>query len=126
MLPLSWLWTRINSKTTTPLYAVWISVICPILILLIGLGSFAAVAAVFNTATVALDCGYAIPIACKLIFGKFKRGPFHLGVFSSSINLYSVVWTMFITVLFFFPTVRPVTLINVGFHIPTAMALSLV
>lgn len=118
MLPLSRVWTRINSKTTTPLFAVWVSVLAPILITQIGLGSYAAVSAIFNTSTAALDCGYAIPIATKLIFRRFKPGPFSLGMFSSVINLYSVIWTMYITVLFLFPTVRPVTLINVSFQIP--------
>jgi amino acid transporter len=48
LLPFSNVWTTINSKTGTPLYAVWISVFWCIVINLIGLGSYAAISGVFN------------------------------------------------------------------------------
>lgn len=48
LLPASHVWTKINGFTGTPLYAVWISVFFCILINLIGLGSYAAIAGVFN------------------------------------------------------------------------------
>ena len=48
LIPLSSVWTKINSKTGTPLYAVWISVFWCIVINLIGLGSYAAISGVFN------------------------------------------------------------------------------
>ena len=48
LLPFSNVWTKINPKTGTPLYAVWISVFWCIVINLIGLGSYAAISGVFN------------------------------------------------------------------------------
>ncbi|TKA44875.1 putative amino-acid permease C15C4.04c [Friedmanniomyces endolithicus] len=82
LVPFSSLWTKILPLTGTPILAVWISVFWCIAINLIGLGSYTAIAGVFNVCAIALDWSYCIPIVCKLAFGKFERGPWHLGKFS--------------------------------------------
>ena len=48
LVPFSNVWVKVNKMTGTPLYAVWISVFWCIAINLIGLGSYAAIAGVFN------------------------------------------------------------------------------
>ena len=114
MLPGSRIWYKINKSTNTPLYAVWLFAICCILINLIGLGSYIAISAIFNLTAIALDWSYCIPIICKLLYGKFERGPFHLGIFSKAINVWAVVWTTFVTIIYVMPTIRPVTPQNVS------------
>lgn len=114
LLPFSHVWTKVNSKTGTPIYAVWISVFFCIAINLVGLGSYAAISGVFNICAIALDWSYIIPIACKLIFGKFEKGPWHLGVFSFWVNLWACLWTLFVSIIFILPTFMPVTALNVS------------
>lgn len=114
MLPLSRVWYKINRTTTTPLYAVWAFTISCILIDLIGLGSYITIAAIFNICAIALDWSYCIPIICKLLYGKFEPGPWHLGRASFWINLWAVIWTLFVSIIFILPTVRPVTAANVS------------
>jgi amino acid transporter len=109
------IWTKINSKTGTPLYAVWISVFFCIAINLIGLGSYAAIAGVFNICAIALDWSYCIPIACKLMFGRFEPGPWHMGVFGKYVNAWACLWTLFVSIIFILPTVRPVTALTVSY-----------
>ncbi|KAI4256466.1 MAG: hypothetical protein LQ352_002072 [Teloschistes flavicans] len=108
LLPFSNIWVKINPTTQTPLYAVWISVFWAIAINLIGLGSYAAIAGVFNVTAIALDWSYCIPIVCKMIFGQFEPGPWHMGKFSIFVNGYACIWTLFVTIIFILPTVRPV------------------
>ncbi|KAL9630255.1 MAG: hypothetical protein Q9164_006511 [Protoblastenia rupestris] len=115
MLPLSRVWYKINKTTNTPIYGVWLFVICCVLINLIALGSYAAIAAVFNLTAIALDWSYCIPIICKMAFGKFERGPFHLGWASWWINAWAVVWTTFVTVIYVQPITRPVTPENMNY-----------
>ena len=98
LLPFSNLWTKILPLTGTPILAVWISVFWCIAINLIGLGSYAAILGVFNVTAIALDWSYCIPIFCKLVFGKFERGPWHLGKFSTIVNIWACVWTFFVSV----------------------------
>ena len=116
MLPLSRVWYKINRTTDTPLYAVWLFCISCVLINLIGLGSYTAIAAIFNLTAIALDWSYCIPIICKLAYGRFERGPFHLGWASPFINGWAVVWTTFVTIIYVQPTILPVTPKNVRSH----------
>ena len=114
MLPLSPIWYKINRRTDTPVYAVWLFTTCCVLINLIGLGSYTAISAIFNLTAIALDWSYVIPIICKMLFGRFERGPFHLGRFSWWINLYASIWTFFVTIIYVQPTILPVTPQNVS------------
>ncbi|KAJ5354974.1 uncharacterized protein N7496_012186 [Penicillium cataractarum] len=92
-----------------PLYAVWMSVFFCIAINLIGLGSYTAIAGVFTVCAIALDWSYCIPILCKLFFGKFQPGPWHMGPFSTIVNIWACLWTLFVSVIFVLPTAMPVT-----------------
>ena len=108
LLPLSHVWTKVNKFTGIPLYAVWLSVLCCILINLIGLGSYAAISGVFNVTAIALDWSYCIPIFCKLTFRQFTPGPFHMGKLGYVVNIWACIWTFFVTIIFVMPTERPV------------------
>lgn len=68
----------------------------------------------FNLAAIALDWSYVIPIFCKLVHGQFEPGPWHLGKASFFVNIWACIWTMFVTIIFLMPTVRPVTALNVS------------
>ncbi|KAJ9156448.1 Amino acid permease [Pleurostoma richardsiae] len=108
LLPGSRIWYKIWKRTDTPVLAVWLYTVICILINLIGLGSYITIAAIFNLCAIALDWSYCIPILCKLFFGRFERGPWHLGRASIFVNIWACCWTAFVSVIFLFPTVRPV------------------
>ena len=109
LLPFSHVWTKILPLTGTPILAVWICVAFCILINLIGLGSYTAIAGVFNVCAIALDWSYCIPIFCKLVFGKFEPGPWHLGKASKFVNAWACIWTLFVSIIFIMPTALPVS-----------------
>jgi amino acid transporter len=121
LLPFSKVWIRMNSYTQTPLIAVWVNVILAVGINLIGLGSYTAIAAIFNVCAIALDWSYCIPIICKLIYGAetggYIPGPWNLGKFSTPINCWSVIWTLFVSIIFLMPTTRPVTVKNMNYAV---------
>jgi amino acid permease (GABA permease) len=114
LVPFSNLWTKIMPLTGTPILAVWISVFWCIAINLIGLGSYTAIAGVFNVCAIALDWSYCIPIFCKVVFGKFEPGPWHMGKWGLYVNIWACLWTLFVSIIFIMPTVRPVTADNVS------------
>lgn len=124
LLPFSNVWIKVNPTTGTPLWAVWISVFWCIAINLIGLGSYAAIAGVFTICAIALDWSYCIPIWCKLMFGRFGRGPWHLGPFSLIVNLWACLWTAFVSVIFILPTFMPVTPDTVSIIAPISSRVS--
>jgi amino acid transporter len=117
LIPGSRYWIKIEKRTGIPLTAVWITVVLCIAINLIGLGSYTAILGVFNVCAICLDWSYCIPIICKLVFGKFEPGPWHLGKFGWIVNIWACIWTLFVSIIFLFPTIRPVTLINMNYAI---------
>jgi amino acid transporter len=115
LIPGSKIWIKIDPRTGTPLYAVWISVFWCIAINLIGLGSYAAISGVFSVCAIALDWSYIIPIVCKMVWNKFEPGPWHMGKFSWWVNMWACVWTLFVSIIFVLPTLRPVTADNMNY-----------
>lgn len=116
LLPLSRVWFRMNSRTGTPVPAVWLYVALCITVNLIGLGSHILMAAIFNVCAVALNWSYCIPILCKLIYPtRFEKGAWSLGMFGTFMNVYSIIWNVFLSVIFMLPTVRPVTTDNMNY-----------
>lgn len=152
LVPFSRVWVKILPLTGTPILAVWASTFFCIALNLIGLGSYTAILGVFNVCAIALDWSYCksspidvsldtvadevrigVPIFCKLVFGRFKPGPWHMGKFGYFVNAWACIWTLFVSVsniedwkrmssrlttsvqiVFIVPTVRPVTALNVS------------
>ncbi|KAL8673933.1 MAG: hypothetical protein Q9168_001680 [Polycauliona sp. 1 TL-2023] len=117
LIPFSGIWLRMDSRTQTPLYAVWICVVWAIMINLVGLGSYAAIVGVFATTAIALDWSYCVPIVCKMLFGQFEAGPWHMGKWSWWVNAYAVAWTLFASIIYLLPTVRPVSLSTMNYAV---------
>lgn len=120
LVPFSATWMRIMPQTGIPIFSVWITVFWCIAINLIGLGSYPAITGVFNVCAIALDWSFCIPIFCKILFGKFTPGPWHLGKFSLFFNIYACLWTVFVSVIFTMPTTLPVAAGNVRYPILSA------
>ncbi|KAH9820097.1 amino acid permease-domain-containing protein [Melampsora americana] len=120
-LPDDGLFARLSSNKV-PVYAVWVVIICSILMGLLDFVSVVALNAIFSLCTMALDTSYAIPIALKMVFMdhpevNFKPGPFNLGrgPLMWLCNGISVAWVSFVVVILALPTVRPVTAVNMNY-----------
>ncbi|KAM7200200.1 amino acid permease [Naviculisporaceae sp. PSN 640] len=117
LLPFSSLLRQISPRSQTPVAAVWIYALVEIIVNLLGLASSTAISAVFNVCTVTLNLSYIIPLICKMLYGRFDRGPWNLGRWSTPINVVAVAWNGFMAVIFFFPTVLPVTRENMNYAV---------
>ncbi|KAJ5081141.1 hypothetical protein N7456_013379 [Penicillium angulare] len=115
LVPFSNVWTKVSPWTGTPLYAVWISVFFCIAINLIGLGSYTAIDGIFTLCSIALDWSYCIPILCKLFFGNFQPGPWHMGPLGPFVNAWACLWTLFVSIIFVLPTDMPVKPDNMNY-----------
>ncbi|KAF6750758.1 APC amino acid permease [Ephemerocybe angulata] len=105
-----------NKRTLTPLRAIWFTTFVSILPGLLDLASPIAANAVFSLTAMALDMSYIVPIFCRRIFANhpdvnFKPGPFFMGHgwLGLACNITCISWTIFITIIFSLPFVRPVT-----------------
>ncbi|KAH8890418.1 amino acid transporter [Thozetella sp. PMI_491] len=115
LIPLSRVWRRISRRSTTPLAAVWVMAGLIIFVNLVSLVSQTAINAIFNVCTIAYNLSSLVPLVCKILYGKFQPGPFHLGRWSLPLNIWAVAWNLFMTVVFLLPTELPATAENMNY-----------
>ncbi|CAO3655103.1 unnamed protein product [Mucor hiemalis] len=118
-MPFSKQLATINQRTMTPVWAVWANIIFAIVVGLLYIINETAFNAIVSVNTIASSMAYFIPIALKVTVARkvFKRGPFHLGPFSTVINIISLCWILLTSVLFVCPTEYPVTPQNMNYAI---------
>jgi choline transport protein len=85
---------------------------------LIFLGSTTAFSAMVSAAIIFLQTSCVIPQAILLYRGRDKVLPiryFSLGKFGWIVNVTAVTWVVFLDIIYCFPTVRPVTSVNLNY-----------
>ncbi|MCJ1258781.1 hypothetical protein MMC24_006614 [Lignoscripta atroalba] len=127
-LPFSRFWSKINGYTQTPVNAVWLVVLFSICLDCIGIGSTQTVISIFNITAPALDLSYIAVILAHLVYGNrvvFREGPYTLGRWGKPVNIVAITWVCFISVVLFFPTVKPVTAANMNYAVCVAAFIAL-
>ncbi|KAL1694173.1 amino acid/polyamine transporter I [Schizophyllum commune] len=122
-LPGSRWWRVVNKTTSTPVNAVWLSVILSGLIGLVGF-SAAALSSMAGAAVIGLYTSYATPIFMRITSGrsKFSPGPFSLGRWAVPVGTVAVAWVAFIVVLLLFPSGSTVTSEDMNYAVVLIMA----
>jgi hypothetical protein len=126
--PIHRFWSKVNDYTHTPVNAVWLVVGFCTCLDLIGIGSTLTITAIFNITAPALDISYiAVIIAHRWYEGKvqFHPGPYTMGRWSKPVNAIAVTWVIFISVVLFFPTMKPVKADNMNYAICVAAFIGL-
>jgi choline transport protein len=102
-----------------------VGVVC-CLLALIYIGSTAAFNALISLPLITLYISYMIPIAFLLlrkVRGQHPQyGPFKLGRWGIPINLYSVLYILYVLSFVPLPTILPVTALNMNYAGPLALA----
>lgn len=101
-VPLSGLWSRISSRHQVPACAIWLSVTTAFAAMIYS-GSYAVVT---SLSVVGLYLSYILPVYLgwrRKEHWESKRGPWHLGNSSNTINLIALFWTLFICVVMVMP-----------------------
>lgn len=52
-----------------------------------------------------------------MVFGQFEPGPWNMGKASIFVNAWAVLWTLFVSIIFLMPTVRPVKALTMNYAI---------
>ncbi|THV04571.1 amino acid transporter [Dendrothele bispora CBS 962.96] len=103
-LPLSGVLYNINSRTGTPVHAVFF---CALLSLLLGLISFAgpvAISAVFTMSVACQYIGLVTPMIARFVGGtQFVYGPFNLGALSGFVAFVASAYMIFMIIVLLFP-----------------------
>lgn len=120
-LPFSGWLQQVHSGRAIPINAIAVTTILCMLLGLINIGSTAAFYAIVGVTTVALYFTYMMPIAMiciKRLKGEhIAYGPWRLGRWALPINLFSLVYSIFISIFMFFPSFMPVTALNMNWTV---------
>jgi amino acid permease (GABA permease) len=107
-LPGSNFWHKVNKRTRTPTNSIWLAAVGALILGLPYLWNAEAYAAVTAIATIGLYIAYILPVILRLRQGEsFKRGPWHLGGWSTVVGVVATIWVVFITILFMLPQAFP-------------------
>jgi amino acid permease (GABA permease) len=107
-LPGSAFWHKVNKRTRTPTNSIWLAAVGALILGLPYLWNAEAYAAVTAIATIGLYVAYILPVILRLRQGEnFKRGPWHLGRWSTVVGVIATIWVVFITILFMLPQAFP-------------------
>jgi choline transport protein len=111
------------------LNALGLVIVIVVLLTLISIGNTAAFFAILSLNTLALYISYVMPIIfftlAKLRGDHIPYGPFKLGKFGLAINIFSVLYGIFIIIFLPFPPFLPVTGANMNYGGPVMGAVIL-
>jgi choline transport protein len=112
-----------------PLNALGLVIIIVVLLTLISIGNTTAFFAILSLNTLALYISYVMPIIffmiAKLRGENIPYGPFKLGRFGLLINIFSILYGIFIIIFLPFPPLLPVTGANMNYGGPVMAAVIL-
>ncbi|KAI9745081.1 MAG: hypothetical protein M1818_001359 [Claussenomyces sp. TS43310] len=106
--PCSFWIKRVNKTTLTPVNAVWFNTSIGILLCLLIFGGSVAIGAIFSVAAIAAYVAFTLPIFIRVFFvgNRFRRGPWHLGKFSTPIGVMACSFVILMVPLLCFPSVK--------------------
>ena len=123
-IPLSRVWSKVDERHGTPIWALALTTVIQMLLGLINLGSTSAFLAFVSVGVISLAVSYAIPIAISMSDGRrevdharWTMGP----MIGWTVNVIAVIWILFEVVLFSMPTALPVNEVTMNYAIVVFM-----
>lgn len=113
-----------------PLRSLTLVTILSCLLHLISIGSTIAFTAILSLTTLALYISYLVPILLILLRKLEGRhpayGPFRLGRWGIPINIFALLYGIFVVIWLPFPPVLPVTALNMNYAGPVMIAVIII
>ncbi|KAJ6598101.1 APC amino acid permease [Mycena vulgaris] len=115
-LPFSFWIYRMNKFSGTPVNAVCVVTSVAFILTLLVFAGPTAITTICSLPIVAQYLSYIIPIFCRLAFkNDFTAGPFYTGRLSAPISIFSLVWMVFMMIVFMFPPTPIVSSVSMNY-----------
>ena len=110
---------QVSRKHHVPSRAIWLVVTVVGLLSLLNIGSTAAFGAIIALSSLALYFSYFIAISCML-HARFRANPvqlgeWNLGRYGAAVNVFALIYTVWIMIFLPFPNTLPVTAVNMNY-----------
>lgn len=119
-IPLASLWSKLDERHGTPIWALALTTVVQMLLGLINLGSSSAFLAFVSVGVISLAVSYGIPISISLFHRRreVNAARWSMGrIIGPVVNVIAVAWILFELVLFSMPTALPVTSSSMNYAI---------
>jgi amino acid transporter len=127
-LPYSRFFAHVDTTYHIPIRAICLVCFTVIVLSLVNIASTTALSAILALTTSSLFISYIIPIAMmarkRIRKERIAFGPFALGRWGLAINLYAIIFGIFICTFVSFPTEIPVTATNMNYSGPVFLGVS--
>jgi choline transport protein len=114
--------TQVHPELRVPLNALWLVTVVMVLLSLINIGSTTAFYGIISLSLIALYISYLIPITFivirKLSGEHVVYGPWKLGRWGLVVNLFAIIYGIFIVIFLPFPPTLPTTVANLNWSGP--------
>ena len=119
-LPMSSLFAKVDSKRQVPVYAILLTCAVQIALNSIYFGTLTGFNTVISIATEGFYLSYAMPLLARILSwftgnAKVLSGPYTLGRYGIIVNAVGLVFLVFTSVTFNFPTLAPVNSENMNY-----------
>ncbi len=127
-LPFSSLFAKVDSKRQVPVYAILVACAVQLALNSIYFGTLTGFNTVISIATEGFYLSYAMPLLARILSwftgnAKVLPGPYNLGRYGIIVNAIGLVFLVFTSITFNFPTLAPVDSENMNY---TSAALGII
>lgn len=108
LFPFSSIWSKVNPRTDTPIYAVWINMILGQLFLLLLFAGDTAIGAIFSVGGISALVSFIMPVILRITYAKntFVQGPWNLGRFAIPLGWVATAFVVMMVPFLCFPYVK--------------------
>lgn len=117
-IPLSRVWSKVDERFDTPIWALVLTTVVQMLLGLISLGSSTAFLAFVSVGVMALAVTYSIPVVISMLDGRREVAvaPWHMPrLVGWVVNSIAILWIAFEVVLFSMPSVLPIDEVTMNY-----------
>lgn len=113
---------QIDAKRKVPVRAVCLPVFLVIILACLNIGSTAAFGAFISLSSISLFASYIIAIGC-MVGARFSKegvelGEWNMGRLGLPVNVFAIIYSLYVAVFLAFPSYRPVTAQNMNYAAP--------
>jgi amino acid transporter len=119
-IPFSSLWSKVDEKHGSPIWALTLATLVQLLLGLISLGSTSAFLAFVSVSVMALSVAYGIPIMLSIIYMRreVRTAPWKMNnAVGWVINAIAMAWITFEMVIFSMPSVIPIDEVSMNYAV---------